>query len=724
MGSNFVGRAVRGMRTMGARSVFRPSDVVLSGFFWLAVTLVSSVWLLDLPELASVGARVGFSVAALAICGGLGVWSHRVYRRRILHREPWTSSQPAGLQTLSRDFEVLDMNAAGLEMFEVDGPEAILGQDVRDFLHPEDTGAFVLFHEAVLGGRSHHARFRIIGRRGTPRWIEIHASPMRSAAGEVCAHVAVTLDVTEPVRLERSLREANARLEVVIDTVVNGVVLFDAEGRVVRVNPACALTLGYPKDAMIGMAVQDLLHDSDGGAAALEAFVAAGSGEVEGVRADGSRFPMLLSMGVTAQESGRIFVGIFHDLSAQKRAQQHLTEAHELEAVGQLSGGIAHDFNNLLTIVVGSAGILLEALPENSEAWDLAQMISLAGARGAEQTQRLLAFGRRQMLQPETLQCDVLIRSLDSLLRGALEEDIEIVLALDPDLLAVSVDPGQLEAALVNLALNARDAMPDGGRLLISATNLPVGAQAMVGSPDGAETLGSDRYVMIEVSDGGIGMEPEVRARAFEPFFTTKDVGEGTGLGLSMVYGFAKQSQGHVTLVSEPGLGTSVRLYLPALESAPRQDMQVFDVPPTDPSVGTGHTVMVVEDDPLVRAYMVNCLQSLGYRVVSCSNGREALSLIVSGQPLDLVVADTVMPGGISGVELADQTAGLRPKLPILLTSGYAVESLAAKGRYRPSTPFLPKPFSRDTLGSAVSQLLGISVTRQDPTTPNSEPLL
>jgi CheY-like chemotaxis protein len=296
---------------------------------------------------------------------------------------------------------------------------------------------------------------------------------------------------------------------------------------------------------------------------------------------------------------------------------------------------------------------------------------------------------------------------LDSLLRSAIDDDIDIVLNLEDGLLPVSADPNQLESSLLNLALNARDAMPDGGRLVISATNLPLGAQAILGSPDGSETLVAERYVMLEVSDDGTGMPSEVLSRAFEPFFTTKDVGEGTGLGLSMVYGFARQSNGYVTLVSEPGLGTSARLYLPSLpEPVKATAAERVQEETAASKVAAGRSLMVVEDDTLVRAYMVNCLSSLGYRVLSCSNGREALAVLSSGQPLDLVVTDTVMPGGVSGIEVVDRAKSLRPDLPVLLTSGYAVESLAAKGRYRPSTPFLPKPFSRDELANAVAKLI------------------
>ena len=651
--------------------------------------------------------RVLLSAAVVILFGAL--WVRDVRARQRIERDRARllrlfSEEPACLKTVSRDLKLLDMNPAGIEMIEADHLEQVRHADLTSVVHPDDVETFRKVNERVFAGEIVVERFRIIGLRGTHRWVETHAAPLRDAAGEVVAQVAVTNDVTRQVGLDRQILDTNARLEAVIDNVASGIVLFDGDGQIVRANPACRALFGFENEGILGRSIHSLLVESS----EIRSLVGSVVGrEFSGRRTDGSTFPMLLSIGEVDQHDEPVFVGVIQDLSAQQRSQQHLMESQKMEAVGQLSGGIAHDFNNLLTIVVGSAGVLMDLLPENSEGWDLAEMIFLAGARGAEQTQRLLAFGRRQLLQPVVLQCDVLIRNLDSLLRSAIDDDIDIVLNLEDGLLPVSADPNQLESSLLNLALNARDAMPDGGRLVISATNLPLGAQAILGSPDGSETLVAERYVMLEVSDDGTGMPSEVLSRAFEPFFTTKDVGEGTGLGLSMVYGFARQSNGYVTLVSEPGLGTSARLYLPSLpEPVKATAAEPVQEESAASKVAAGRSLMVVEDDTLVRAYMVNCLSSLGYRVLSCSNGREALAVLSSGQPLDLVVTDTVMPGGVSGIEVVDRAKILRPDLPVLLTSGYAVESLAAKGRYRPSTPFLPKPFSRDELANAVAKLI------------------
>jgi CheY-like chemotaxis protein/two-component sensor histidine kinase len=337
----------------------------------------------------------------------------------------------------------------------------------------------------------------------------------------------------------------------------------------------------------------------------------------------------------------------------------------------------------------------------------LAEAIVAAGERGAELTQRLLAFSRRQTLIPAEIDCNHLVASMQQLLRRTLREDIEIETFLDPELANAVADPAQLESAILNLALNAQDAMPGGGCLSISTTNAALDESYRDMHPE----VTPGRYIMLAVTDDGEGMLPEVLARVFEPFFTTKEVGKGSGLGLSMVYGFVKQSAGHVTIYSEPGLGTTVRIYLPA--SVDKPDAPTLSSPrhaEADALPMGIETILVVEDDPFVRAYAVRTLDGLGYHVVAAVNGPEALSRLHGDERIDLLFTDVVMPGGMNGWELAEQARALRPSLKILLTSGYALETLLARGRLRSDMAFLNKPYRKAELAQRLRETLEASV--------------
>jgi CheY-like chemotaxis protein len=363
-----------------------------------------------------------------------------------------------------------------------------------------------------------------------------------------------------------------------------------------------------------------------------------------------------------------------------------------METVGQLSGGIAHDFNNLLTVIIGNAELLKEKMKARPDLSPFCESIIGAGDRGAELTRRLLAFSRRQTLKPAVVDCKILVNGMQVLLRRALREDIEIRTSFEPVLRAAFADPGQLESAILNLALNAQDAMPAGGRLTIATGAASLDERYQDTHP---EVIAGD-YVMISVTDDGEGMSEEIRERVFEPFFTTKDVGKGSGLGLSMVYGFIKQSNGHVTIYSEPGLGTTVRLYLPeSKESGSRpaeERTQEAEVPS-----GSG-TILVVEDDLFVRGYAVGILEGLGYRVLTAVDGRDALAKLNQGIRVDLLFSDVVMPGGINGWDLAAQARQQRPGLKVLLTSGYSLETLASRCNHGSELVVLDKPYRKADL--------------------------
>jgi PAS domain S-box-containing protein len=513
---------------------------------------------------------------------------------------------------------------------------------------------------------------------------------------------------------QRALRESMSRLTAVVETAVDGFILIDATARILLFNPACEKLFGYRAEEVMNKNVKLLMppqyslqHDDyvNNFLRTNERKIIGIGREVVGRRKDGSTFPIDLSVGEAKQDGEVIFVGIIHDLTARKLTEQQLRQAQKMEVVGQLSGGIAHDFNNLLTVIVGNAEHLGEQLKARQDLRQLADDICQAGERGAELTARLLAFSRRQLLQPQAIDCHQLLDSMYKLLRRTLRENIEVRTAFHPDMILAFADRAQLESAVLNLALNAQDAMPAGGHLTMSTELASLDEQYRSLHPE----VVPDEYALISVTDDGEGMSPEVVAHAFEPFYTTKDVGKGSGLGLSMVYGFVKQSNGHVAIYSEVGLGTTVRIYLPlAAAQGPRTSR---DTAAIEESVPKGReTILVAEDDPFVRSSVIHRLESLGYRVIAAVNADEALLKLRANPKIDLLFTDIIMPGGMSGWELGDIARQLRPGLPIVHTSGYALETLVKQGRISEQSIILTKPYRNTELAHRLREALAAAL--------------
>lgn len=379
--------------------------------------------------------------------------------------------------------------------------------------------------------------------------------------------------------------------------------------------------------------------------------------------------------------------------------EKKLRQAQKLEAVGQLTGGIAHDFNNLLTIILGSAEILAEIHATDPKARGLAETTMQAAERGANLTNRLLAFARRQALVPQHLHPGQLLTGLEGLIRRTIVEDIEIRIITADGVLPIEVDPGQLENAVLNLVINARDAMPDGGRLVIEASNVTFTTDDLV-RYDG---MNAGRYVMIAVSDNGCGMPQDITERAFEPFFTTKEVGKGSGLGLSMVWGFVRQSNGHAQIYSEVGEGTTVKLYFPAvkeLETDAKPEAAAAELP------GGTECILVVEDDDMVREHVATQLGGLGYQIRQAASAAEALEVLDGDGTIDLLFTDVVMPGGMNGKQLADAALLRVPELKVLFTSGYTEDAIVHQGRLDPGVTLLGKPYRRAELVAKVRGVL------------------
>ncbi len=621
-----------------------------------------------------------------------------------------------GVILIDAQGSIFIFNPACERMFGYQASE-VIGQNVK-LLMPDP---FYDQHDQYLKNYRETGERKIIGigREVVGRRKDGSTFPMDLSVGEgkqdgESIFVGIIRDLTRRKSKERALRETVSRLRAVVETAVDGVILMDARASVVMFNPACERLFGYRAEEVLGQNVKTLMpdpffeeHDQylknyrEGG----ERKIIGIGREVVGRRKDGSTFPMDLSVGEATEDGEAIFVGIVHDLTDRKRTEEQLVQAQKMETVGQLSGGIAHDFNNLLTVIIGNADLLSQKLKARPDLKQYCDSIAGAGLRGAELTRRLLVFSRRQDLEPAVIDCNHLIEGMRVLLRRTLRENVEIRTAFEEHLIMAYADPAQLESAILNLALNSQDAMPSGGILTIATQNALIDERYQDEHPE----VSTGAYALVAVTDDGAGMTPEVRDRAFEPFFTTKDVGKGSGLGLSMVYGFIKQSNGHVSIYSEPYLGTTVRLYLPAAKKPASQTSTEEEA--ESEAVPNGYeTVLVVEDDSFVRGYAVGTLESLGYRVITAADGREALARLTQrSDGIDVLFSDIVMPGGLSGWELAQQAQQQRPGLKVLLTSGYPLDTMT--GNLRPSSrlAILHKPYRKPELARRLREVLDAS---------------
>ncbi len=494
------------------------------------------------------------------------------------------------------------------------------------------------------------------------------------------------------------------RFRIVPETMVDGLIVIDGSGTIRYVNPGCEKLFKYSRGELIGRNVSTLMPDPyssehDGYLARhrktrVRRIIGIGR-ELTGLKSTGEVFPMYLSVGEAETANGAIFVGIIYDLSDKKRAEEMILHHQKLDAIGQLSGGIAHDFNNILSVIGGNLEMIAasDLPPAARRAVARAQD---AAMRAARITQRLLAFARKQPLQRQVVDINAALDDMAELLQRSIGEPIRVEMFLAEDTGAVETDIDQFETAILNLAVNARDAMPNGGLLTIETERVSFDE-----TPRNSMDIPPGDYIRVSVSDTGTGMSPEVCARAIEPFFTTKEVGSGTGLGLSMVYGFMKQIGGHARIYSEEGRGTRVSLLFPC-EPAPRAALaNVLDG--SEPR-GAGERILVVEDDPDVRLITVSRLESLGYAVKIAVDGPGAREIIRTDPGFDLALIDVVMPGGMDGHAVADEIEKMAPAIRLVLTSGYSPRMAASGSRQK--RPFLPKPSTRAQLAQIIQKVL------------------
>jgi len=579
------------------------------------------------------------------------------------------------------------------------------------------------------------AEFRVTHPDGSVHWLAAKGVIAADARGDACRLRGTFMDITErkvlEVRLlalgealearvrERAeqleasyaqLRESERRFRLLVEGVTDyAIFMLDPDGRVVNWNPGAERLKGYSSSEIVGQHFSRFYTDEDRQNGVpdriLAQAIATSRFEGEGwrVRKDGTRFWTNVVIRPIRDADGQLlgFAKVTHDLTERRAAEEQLRQAQKVEAIGQLTGGIAHDFNNLLTVISGNLEMLQRRLPEQANG-SLQRLVNAAlhgASRAAVLTHQLLAFSRRQPLDPKSVSVSTLITHMSELLRRTLPETIELETVLAGGVWNTFVDPNQLENALLNLAVNARDAMEDGGRLTIEVANVYLDEE-YAASAD----VQPGQYVGVFVSDTGTGMAADVADKAFDPFFTTKEVGRGTGLGLSQVYGFVKQSGGHVKIYSEVGAGTTVKVYLPRLHATDTKD----DAPVIPVHVPRGHDelVLVVDDEPEVRKFAVDALRELGYRTIEAADGAEGLHSLGARSDIVLLFTDVGLPGGMNGRQLADEARRKWPDLKVLFTTGYARDAIIHNGRLDPGVQLITKPFTFAGLATKLRQVL------------------
>jgi len=508
----------------------------------------------------------------------------------------------------------------------------------------------------------------------------------------------------ERKRTEEQLHESERKYRLLFETNPEPMFVYDFDTlRILAVNGAAVVRYGHTEPEFLQLTLRDIRPPEEQARLDEELAQRSADGAVRtGVRhwtKQGKRFDVDLIARPLEFAGRRARLVLARDVSAQRQLEEQLRQSQKMEAVGQLAGGIAHDFNNLLTAILGSTQLLLHSTPPGDPRREDAEEIRHAGLRAAELTRQLLAFSRRQVLAPKVLDLNAVVANVDRMLRRLLGEDVELVTSLQPAAGAVNADPGQLEQVLLNLAVNARDAMPGGGRLSIGTTRVTFQEEPA----ERRHRMPAGDYVCLAVADTGVGMDETTQAHLFEPFFTTKEVGKGTGLGLATVYGIVKQSGGYIWVYSEVGHGTTVKVYLPRVPGVAEAPAPAAEPKPVR---GGDETVLLVEDAAPVRALARRILEARGYRVLDAPDGPSALDLSARhGGGIDILVTDVVMPG-MSGRELAERLASPRPRMKVLYTSGFTDDAMVRQGVLNAGVAFLQKPFVPDTLARKVREVL------------------
>lgn len=583
-------------------------------------------------------------------------------------------------------------------------PEEMVGRNAAEFIHAADREAAKAGMRTLRRGRrARNSDTRFIHKDGRV----VMLSWMATWSEPVHRHFFIGRDMTESRLAQETLHESEQLARNIIETSLDAFVQTDEAGTILNWNSQAEKIFGWPRDDILGKDLAKLIfvepnhHELNSG---LQRFLQSGPGPIETRREvivrrrNGTEFRAELSVTALKTRGGFVLNGFFRDLTDKIAAEERVRHAEKMQAIGQLTGGVAHDFNNILTVITGTIEILASAVEKEPQLAAITRMIDEAAARGADLTQHLLAFARRQPLQPREIDVNTLIMDTTKLLRPTLGEQIEIEAMFEDEICLATVDPNQLTTAILNLALNSRDAMPNGGKLTLETG----WAYLDENYAELHDDVRPGRYALIAVSDTGSGIPAAIIDRVFDPFFTSKGLGKGTGLGLSMVYGLVKQSAGHIKIYSEEGHGTTIKIYLPpgtggtlAAETSVATLVR-----------GGNETILVVEDDRLVREHALTQLRSLGYTTLQAANAAEALATIEAGHRIDLLFTDMIMPGSMNGYQLASEVQRRRLGIKVLFTSGYTENAIIHHGRLDSGVLLLAKPYRNSELARMIRKAL------------------
>jgi PAS domain S-box-containing protein len=657
-----------------------------------AATIVLAILLVDNVGLQSKLARL------------LGTVRREAASERSLHSERESlfsavvASSNDAIVTELLDGTITGWNGAAERLFGYTAAEAI-GQSINLIVPPDRRDEVREIVERATGGKliEQHETTRVRKDGGLVD-VSLSISPIRLPSGKIVGISKTAHDITERKKTQQALNQEIEERRRIFESSNDLILVTDTRGNFIQVSPSVTAILGYQPADLLGHSAQEFIHPDDLEHTRNEMRAARRERrqrnfETRYLNAEGKA--VALNWTGTWSEPVRRYFFVGRDLTEKRAADALLRQTQKMDAIGQLTGGVAHDFNNMLTVITGTIGILEDALADQPELANIARLIDEAAERGANLTRHLLAFARKQPLQPVELDVNALVLEAAKLLHPTLGEHIEITPRLAEDAWTALADPSQLTTAVLNLAINARDAMPNGGRLVLETANVFL--------DEGYANMHSDvtpgHYIMIAVSDTGTGIPPALLERVFEPFFTTKEVGRGTGLGLSMVFGFVKQSGGHVNIYSEDGHGTSVKIYLPRATGLQQTPAEVLVSGGIE---GGTETILVVEDDAMVRRYVMTQIQSLGYTTLEAPNAAEALRIIDDFLAIDLLFTDVIMPGAMNGRQLVEEALKRRPGLKTLYTSGYTENAIVHHGRLDSGVLLLAKPYRTSELARMI----------------------
>jgi PAS domain S-box-containing protein len=650
--------------------------------------------------------------------------AHEELEKRVIERTEQLEKTAKALRTSEERYAlavqgsndgIWDLNLATGEIYFSPRWKSMLGyeddeipnkvEEWKKRIHPDDRHMVIETRKAYLDGRipTYEIEYRLQHKDGSYRWIHGRGACLRDSEGKPTRFAGSHSDITDRKRIEDILRESEKKYRILFEESKDAILVSDITGRILDVNRAGMDLFGYTKEELLMLDPVRLYSNPDDRKRLWQQLYSSGfvsDYELEMKRKDDEIIIVHLTVSVLRDDEGKIFGhhGIIHDMTERKKLERQLLQAQKMESIGVLAGGVAHDFNNLLTAISGYGQILLESVPEDNElSQESIRNVMNAAERAAELTRGLLAFSRKQVISPKPVHIDTLISNTGKLIHRIIGEDIEFSTNFSDKNLLVKADPGQIEQVLMNLATNARDAMPHGGRLSVTTSQEVV----KEGSEARYDLSVPGKYALISVTDTGTGIDKKSLESIFEPFYTTKEVGKGTGLGLSIVYGIIKQHNGSILVSSEPGKGTTFDMYLPLVKGhAAKEESKIFA-----PLVNGMETLLVVEDEEIVRMFMKKILERAGYKVIIAVNGEDAVARFREHDDISLVLSDVVMPRK-NGKEMLDEIRKIKSGVKVVFISGYAADVMHKKGMFEEGTEFITKPFKKDDLLQKIREVL------------------